>query len=270
MSRFPDHVVWITGGGSGIGRALALALAREGACIAVSGRRRDRLDEVVAAVEAVGRPALAVPCDVAADGALEDAVAAVVARFGRLDVAIANAGFSVSGRNDDLRPADWRRQLETNVVALAETARVALPHLRATQGRLVLIGSVAGYVSFPGHGPYQASKAAVRAIGETLWLEEAATGVAVTTIHPGFVHSEIGRIDRQGVHRPDAKDRRPSALLWQTDDAADVMVRAISRKRRDFVFTAHGRLGAWFARHLPGTLYALFRWLTRTGRLPAR
>lgn len=270
MSRFADQVVWITGGGSGLGRALALALAREGATVAVSGRRRDRLDQVVAALEALGARALAVPCDVVVDGAQQDAVDAVVARFGRLDIAIANAGFSAGGRNDDLRPVDWRRQLETNVVALAETARVSLPHLRRTQGRLVLVGSVAGYVSFPGHGPYQASKAAVRAIGETLWLEEASTGVTVTTIQPGFVHSEIGQVDRNGIHHEGARDRRPAALLWQTDDAAAVMVRAIHRRRREFVFTGHGRLGHFVARHCPGALYLLFRWLVRNGRLPAR
>ncbi len=270
MTRFEGQVVWITGGGSGLGRGLALAFAKEGADVVVSGRRQDRLDEVVAAITALGRRGLAIAGDVNADGALANAVDQVVSHFGKLDVAVANAGFSAGGRNDDLRSADWRRQFETNVVALAETARVALPHLRATKGRLVLIGSVAGFISFPGHGPYQASKAAVRAIGETFWLEEASTGVAVTTIHPGFVESEIGQVDRQGIFNSTQKDRRPAAMMWRTEDAVRVMVRAIYKRKREFVFTGHGHLGVFVSRKFNGLLYLLFGWLVRSGRLPNR
>ena len=95
MDHFKRSVVWITGGGSGIGRALALRFAHEGADVVVSGRRVSKLDEVVSTIEAQGGRALAVPCDVCDVAAVRAAVRSVVERFGRLDVAVANAGVGV-------------------------------------------------------------------------------------------------------------------------------------------------------------------------------
>ncbi len=252
MSRFDGRVAWITGGGSGLGAGLAKALAREGARVAISGRRVDRLDALVQEMGA--DRALALPGDVRDEAWQEQAADRVAKHFGHLDLAIANAGFSVGGRIGDLRAEDWRRQFETNVVALATTSRVAMPHLAARRGQLVLIGSVAGFVSFPGHGPYQASKAAVRAIGETLWLEGRALGVDVTTIHPGFVESEIGQVDRDGTFHPERADRRPAQLMWTTKDAVTAMLRGIAARRRELVFTGHGKLGVFVARHASGLL----------------
>ncbi|MGB5698174.1 MAG: SDR family oxidoreductase, partial [Polyangiales bacterium] len=137
--RFENQVVWITGGGSGIGRALGLAFAKEGAVVAVSGRREDRLQEVVQEVEASGAKALAVRCDVTDEASVAEAVQTVVRTFGGLDVAVANAGFSVAGRIEKLSAADWRRQLDVNVIGVAMTARYAIPHLKKRKGRLALV-----------------------------------------------------------------------------------------------------------------------------------
>lgn len=257
MAAWDDKVVWITGGGSGLGRALALKLSEQGARLAISGRRQERLEEVVRGIEAMGRQALAVPCDVTDEDRVEEAVQTVVQSYGRLDVAVANAGFSVAGRVAELSADDWRRQLEVNVIGLCNTARSAIPHLERHGGQVVLIGSVAAYVSAPGTAPYSASKAAVRAIGDALYLELRPRGVACTTIHPGFVESEIAQVDNQGNFRPDYEDRRPRQLMWRTEDAAEVMARAIRRRRRQFVFTGHGRLGVALARFSPGLLAAL-------------
>ena len=130
--RFENKVVWITGGGSGIGRALALAFAREGAAVAVSGRREERLQEVVQELESQGAKGLAVRCDVADEASVAEAVRKVVRGLGGLDVAVANAGFSVAGRIEKLSAADWRRQLDVNVIGAAMTARYAIPHLRSS------------------------------------------------------------------------------------------------------------------------------------------
>ncbi|MCA9514117.1 MAG: SDR family oxidoreductase, partial [Myxococcales bacterium] len=193
--KFADSVVWVTGGGSGIGRALALEFAREGADVAVSGRRKDRLDEVVEAVEALGRRGLAVPCDVTDEAATGAAVATIVDGLGKLDVAVANAGFGVSGRFEKLTADDWRRQLDVNVVGTAITIKAALPQLREHKGRAVMIASVAGMVALPTSTAYSASKFAVRAMGLALSAELHGTGTTCTTIHPGFVESDIARVD---------------------------------------------------------------------------
>ena len=139
--RFDNKVVWITGGGSGIGRALASAFAKEGAIVAVSGRREERLREVVEELEAKGAKGLAVRCDVTDEASVAEAVRKVVRTLGGLDVAIANAGFAVAGRIEKLSAADWqdpglttiqlRLAGNPDVVAIANTGtepvEIALP-----------------------------------------------------------------------------------------------------------------------------------------------
>jgi len=253
--RFDDQVAWITGAGSGIGRAFAVELARRGAHVALSGRRRDKLDEVAREVEAAGRRALVVPCDVTDEASQEEALATVVRAFGRLDVAIANAGMSVAGPVAKLRAADWRRQLETNVVGVAITVRVAIPELQKTKGRLALVGSVSGFLATPGVGAYTASKYAVRAIGQTLALELHGSGVSATTIHPGFVESEIAKVDNSGRYDEAREDKRPKNLMWKAEDAARVSIDALHRRDREYVFTNHGKVGAFVGKHLPGVAW---------------
>lgn len=252
---FKDEVVWITGAGSGLGRDLALRFAEAGAKVAISGRREDRLAEVVAELEACGAEALAVPCDVRDEDAVDRAVAKVVDHFGALHVAVANAGYSVVGRIERVSAADWRAQLETNVVGLTNTVRSSLPELRKTRGRVVLVGSVSSFLAMSGTGPYHASKFAVRAIGATLAIELHGSGVSCTTLHPGFVESEIARVDNAGVYDPQRRDARPAKLMWSSERASRVMIRAIARRRREVVFTGHGRAAAFVGRHFPGLVH---------------
>lgn len=252
---FDDQVAWITGAGSGIGRALALELARQGAVTVVSGRRADRLDEVVAAISSQGGRALSLACDVTDDDAVARTVATIAAELGGLDLAIANAGMAVRGRFEAMRIEQWRRQFDINVLGLVSTARHALPELRKRRGRLALMGSVAGYICHSGSSAYCASKFAVRAIGETLSQELHGSGVSCTSIHPGYVESEIAKVDDHGVFDPTREDRRPRQLMWPADRAARVMVRAIYKRKRECVVTGHGKLGAWMGRHAPGLVH---------------
>jgi NAD(P)-dependent dehydrogenase (short-subunit alcohol dehydrogenase family) len=253
--RFENKIVWITGGGSGIGKALALAFGKEGAIVAVSGRREDRLQEVVDELKSQGVKGLAVRCDVTDEASVAEAVQKVVKTLGGLDVAVANAGFSVAGRVEKLSAADWRRQLDVNVIGVAMTARYALPHLREREGRLALIGSVASMLATPGIGAYAASKFAVRAIGQTLAAELHGSGVSCTTIHPGYIESEIAQVDNQGRFDPQREDRRPKNLMWPADRAARAMVDAIAKRKREYTFTGHGKVGAFAGRHMPGLVH---------------
>lgn len=253
--RFEDHVAWITGGGSGIGRALALAFAEEGATVVVSGRRQERLELVVTEIEGNGGKALSVPCDVADEASVESAAAQIVETLGHLDVAVANAGFAVAGKIERLSAEDWRRQFDVNVIGLAMTARYSIPHLKETAGRLVLVGSISSMVTTPGIGAYSASKYAVRAIGQTLAIELTGTGVSCTTIHPGFIESEIDQVDNQGVFHASREDRRSKKLMWPSDRAARAMIGAIAARKREYTFTGHGKVGAFVGRHLPGLVH---------------
>ncbi len=251
-SRFEGKVAWITGGGSGIGKALALELARQGADVAVSGRREARLEEVAEEIRALGRRAIAVPCDVTDEESIADAVERVDLDLGGIDVAVANAGWAVNGRISEMTADQWRRQLDVNVVGVALTAKHAIPYLEKSRGRLALVGSIAAFLGLAQNGAYAASKWAVRAIGQTLSIELAGTGVSCTTIHPGFVESEIAQVDNEGVYREKRKDRRPQQLMWTADAAARTMASAIYRRKREHVFTGHGKLGAFMGQHFPG------------------
>lgn len=258
--RFDGQVAWVTGGGSGIGAALALELARLGATVAVSGRREDRLREVVARIEAQGGQALAVACDVTDEASVQAAVDRIAAHAGHLDLVVANAGMSVGGKVESLSARDWRRQLDVNVVGVALTARAAIPLLKASRGRLAVIGSVIQYAPVPGNAAYAASKAAVHALGHAMYGELKRHGVTCTTVHPGFVASEIGQVDNDGVYHPDRPDKRPASLIVPTDQAARAIARGIHARRREVVVTGHGKLIAFIGRHFPGfTTWVLSR-----------
>jgi len=249
------RVAWVTGGGSGIGQALAVAIARRGADVALSGRRVDKLEETAAKVRAEGVRALVLPLDVTDEGESARAVQAIVSELGRLDIAVANAGYGASGRFMALTADIWRKQLDVNVIGVVNTAKAAIPELEKTQGRLALVSSVMGMLAMAAQGPYVASKFAVRGIGLVLAQELHGTGVSCTTIYPGFVESEIGQVDATGNFRGDRDDKRPKKLMWTADKAAGVMLAAIMKRKREHVFTAHGKVGAFLGRHLPGLIH---------------
>lgn len=261
-SDFKDKVVWITGASSGLGRYMAYEFARHGAKLALSARRTERLEQVLAEVNTLGGEGLVVTCDVQEETAIEKAVTVIIGHFGRIDVAIANAGFGIFGRIDQLTATEWRRQMDVNVTGLALTARYTLPHLKATRGRLVLIGSVGAYVPNPNTGAYGAAKAAVRSIGQTLQLELKGSGVSCTVIHPGFVDSDITRVDNEGFLHPENEDPRPKNLMWPTGKAAKVMVNAIAKRKKSFVFTGHGKIIAFIGQHFPAIASKLIDKLT--------
>jgi short-subunit dehydrogenase len=246
------NVVWITGASSGIGKAMAFEWAKQGYRVVLSARRKELLDEIAVQINASGGKALVVPVDIMEEKSIENAVQTIIAHWGRLDIAVANAGFGVFGSIDTLTADDWNRQLQGNVIGLALTVKYALPYLKQTQGRIGLVGSVGSYVPNPHIGAYGASKAAVHSIGLTLQVELMGTGVSCTTIHPGFVVSEIARVDNDGVWHPERPDPRPANLMWPTDRAAKVMVRAIIKRKRVYIFTMHGRVIVWLQRLFPG------------------
>lgn len=265
MGAWSGKVVWITGAGSGIGRALASEFGAQGATVVLSGRRASRLEEVAGALEASGARTMVATCDVTDETVVNATVERIVDRFGHLDVAVANAGMAVSGRFEKLTLAEWRRQLDVNVLGAVATARAAIPELRKSKGHLAFIASVSAFLCTPGHSAYSASKFAVRAIGLTLAQELHGTGVSCTTVHPGFVESEINQVDNRGHFHPEREDRRPQMLMWKSEKAARVIVDAIRKRKREHVFTAHGRLGAWVGAHAPGLAHAI---LSRGGRKP--
>jgi short-subunit dehydrogenase len=250
--------VLVTGASAGIGAAVARELAVHGANLVLAARRRDRLDALAA--ELSGRVKVhVVTADVTRDGDLERVVAEAEAAFGRLDVAVANAGFAVTGPFARLGLPDFRRQFETNVFGVLRTAYAALPALERAKGQLVLMGSVSGHVAGDRLAPYSMSKFAVRALAESIHDELAARDIAVTLLSPGFIVSDIGRVDNDGAWHEEDRSRAPRWLRVDTAAAAREIVAAIETRPREAVITTHGRLVVFLGRHAPWLLRALFR-----------
>ncbi|MFO7975137.1 MAG: SDR family NAD(P)-dependent oxidoreductase [Candidatus Hydrogenedentota bacterium] len=251
VQRFKGKTVFITGASSGIGEALAHAFAAEGAHLALTARRLDRLEKIANELAQKGTKALALKCDVTDRASLDAAVAQTIEAFGHIDVAVANAGFGVTGPFQKLRTADFRRQFETNVFGLIETVYAVLPHLQASKGRLALLSSVSGRVGSPGSSPYVASKFAVTGLAESIYYDLLRDGISVTCIEPGFVESNIRMTDNTGQFREDWKDPVPQWMVVPSARAARAMVNAIYKGKPEAVITGHGKVFAWLARHFP-------------------
>ena len=269
--RFAGSAVFITGASSGIGAALALEFAREGADVVLAARRRDRLESLAAEIGAIGCRAVVAPCDVTREGDLERAAAAGRDALGKLDVVVANAGFGVTGLLERLSLDDYRRQLETNVFGVLRTIYATLEDLKKSRGRLVVIGSVSGHVAVAGSSAYSMSKFAVRGLAASLGHELAEHGASVTLISPGFIESEIRQVDNRGVRRAEKPAPPiPAALVMATPTAARKIVSAVARRRREVVITGFGKAAVLLQRHLPGLLAGIIRRFAIKGRREPR
>jgi short-subunit dehydrogenase len=257
---FRGKVVLITGASSGIGEELALQLAQQGALLTLAARRTEvlaRLGQRLA--DATGSRPLIIECDVTREGDLERAVSETVRERGKLDVAFANAGFGVAATLAKLSLADYRRQLETNVFGVLRTLYACLPEVIKTRGQLVITGSVAGWVAMPGVSAYAMSKFALRGLANSITPELAQLGVAVTLISPGFVESNIRRVDNRGNLHADAPEPLPRWLVVSRQRAVRQILRAVARRRREAVITGHGRILVGLERFAPWVMRAVGR-----------
>jgi meso-butanediol dehydrogenase/(S,S)-butanediol dehydrogenase/diacetyl reductase len=188
MKRFEDKVVIVTGAGTGIGAATATRFLREGAAVVLNGRREQKLRETIAGIDAA--KSLIHAGDVSDEAYIKRLVADTVARFGRLDVLVNNAGFAIFGPFAELTTADWRRQLATDLDGVYFGTREALPHLLKTRGSIVNVSSASGLGGDWGGSGYNAAKGAVSNLTRSLALEYAARGVRVNAVAPSLTTTD--------------------------------------------------------------------------------
>ena len=203
----------VTGAGRGIGRALALQLARAGARVALVSRTRSELEALAAQIAADGGTALPIPGDLCDPAFPAAAVAAAVAAHGRLEVLVNNAGVGGSAPLAETSDEHWERVVATNLSAPFRLTRAALPHLTRGGGHVVMISSLAGRNAIAGMSAYCASKAALDHLAACLMLEVRHHGVKVTTVAPGSVDTSFG----------DGAATDGSWMLTADDVAATVM-----------------------------------------------
>jgi len=220
----------VTGGGRGIGRAIALALAEDGADVAVNYRRdAEAAAQTVKEIEALGRRAVAVGGsvdDLAADEAM---VARTVDELGGLDILVNNAGQASRGNAvADTDPTEVERLLGTHAVGPHHLCRLAVPHLRAApggRGDVVFISSIETLHYAAKHGPYAMAKAAMEALAFVLAKEERRHGIHVNVVAPGLVKTEMGRrlVKAGGVDIDEIDAAMPFGRVCRPEDVADVV-----------------------------------------------
>lgn len=193
MGALDGQVALIFGASSGIGRAAAFAFAEAGATVALAARRGSTLAELAALIGTQGHTALALPTDVSHRDQVDRAVAAVVQRFGRIDVMLNAAGLNTQHRRlSDLSQGDWDRVLSTNLTGAFNTTQAVLPKLRAQGGGLIIqFSSVSGRWGDLSGAAYQASKHGIVGLCQATMIEERLNGVRVTAVLPGLVDTPM-------------------------------------------------------------------------------
>jgi len=192
VTRLAGKVALVTGGGTGIGRAIALAFAREGASVAVAGRRLEKLREVIREVEKSGGKGLAMECDVTKAKEVERAVRGTTERFGRLNILVNNAGALSATTVEGISEEEWDRLMTVNMKGPFLMSRAVLPEFRkAGGGAIVNIGSVLGLVAVKDRAAYCASKGGVTMLTKAMALDHAHENIRVNCICPSIVETEL-------------------------------------------------------------------------------
>ena len=201
MAVLSDKVAIVTGASSGIGEATAIALANQGAKVAIAARRADRLEALNQRIRESGGEAIAFTADVADEAQVRQMVAQTQDKWGRVDILVNNAGVMLLGAIDGADTEDWRRMFNVNVLGLMYATHAVLPLMKTQgEGHIVNISSVAGRVANAGTGVYNASKWAVGAFSESLRKEVYQHNIRVTIIEPGLVATELA----QHITNPEA------------------------------------------------------------------
>ena len=221
------RIVAITGASAGIGRATALRLARGGAGVAICARRGARLDAVAREIAAAGGEALPIVADVASESDMERFVAESVARFGRLDVMLCNAGFGIAGAIDDIAPDRMQTLMDVNFTGTYLAARAALRVFRRQQsGHVIIVSSIVGKRGVPYMGAYSATKFAQVGLAECLRAEMAGTAIHVSVVYPVSTDTEFFEVMSRETGTAVTRAHGPHQTV---EAVADAIVRAIDR-----------------------------------------
>ncbi len=228
--RFPGKVVVVTGGGAGVGAATARRFAREGASVVLCGRDKEELEEAAAAC---GGAALAQAGDVSSASDMEQLAQAAIDRFGRIDVLVNNAAYTVMGGFLDHGPEEWRKVMAAGVDGVFHATRAMLPHLLRTRGNVVNVSSLSGLGGDWGMSFLNASKGAISNLTRSLALEFGPRGVRVNAVNPSLILTEATRSMQQDeALMAKFAERIPLGRGAEPEEVADVIAFLASEDAR--------------------------------------
>lgn len=254
-----DQRVWITGASSGIGEALAGALARAGARLVLSARREGELERVRRGMPRADEHRV-VAFDMADEEAVEAAAREVLTTGERLDVLVLNAGITQRSLARDTELAVDRRLFEVNYFGPVALAKAVLPAFRAQSGgRLVVVSSLVGKIGTPLRSGYAASKHALHGFFESLRAEEHDAGIRVTMVLPGFIRTPLPVTALTGDGSPQGRMDRAQLEGMAPEDCAERIVRAVLRGRDEVLVGGKERFAVLLGRVAPGLLRRVLR-----------
>ncbi|NND31178.1 MAG: SDR family NAD(P)-dependent oxidoreductase [Saprospiraceae bacterium] len=259
---FAGKVALITGSSMGIGRAIATALAQEGARVVLNGRGREKLAATEREFLTRGFEVMAVPADIRFSIHCKKLLRETIRRFGRIDMLINNAGVSSRGPVEEMANSNIKILIDTNYTGTAYLTKYAIPYLRKTKGNLIFINSVGGFRGMPYNSAYTASKAAQAALADALRIELFDSGIHVGIAYVGYTENEPEKkiLDTDGhwIYLP----KRTNVQLATRESVAKQILKMIRDRTFKVTLTPLGAFTAFMIRYLPN----LSEWLLRLNR----
>jgi len=262
--RFQGRRILVTGASSGIGRALAVRLAGEGASVVVSARSVAELEITAALCREAGGKGWVLPADVTREEDCRRLVASAVSALGGLDILVNNAGLTMLARFDEVKDLSaYERIMQVNYLGAVHCTHAALPHLKASRGQIVAISSLSGLVGVPTRTAYVASKHALQGFCDALRVELAQSGVSVLVVSPGFIKTDMRRSALGPDGQPLGFDPRPERRTMTLERCVALIAGAMAHRRRELVMTLQGKLARWMQILWPGLVDRLAARATR-------
>jgi dehydrogenase/reductase SDR family member 7B len=246
-----DKVVIITGGSSGIGKALAFEFGQQGSKLLITGRRSELLLQTQAELRARGAVVNVFAGDVSVEQDNQKMVERALQLYGSIDVLVNNAGISMRALFEELDLEVFKKVMEVNFFGTVYATKYALPHILKSKGHIVGISSVNGRRASPARTAYSASKYAMEGFLESLRTEVMRRDVHVVSICPGFTSSNIRHTALTAHGDAQGASPRNESKMMSAEEAARLIYRAIVENKRDLVLTAQGKLAVWLNKIFP-------------------
>jgi short-subunit dehydrogenase len=246
-----NKVVIITGGSSGIGKALAQAFGSRGSKLVLTGRNKQELDQAVAELTSTGIKVIGIQADVSKEEDNKRMAEAAIREFGAIDILINNAGISMRALFEEVDIAVIKQVMDINFYGVLYATKACLPEIKKRKGSVIGISSVAGYRGLPGRTGYSASKFALNGFLEVLRTELLKTGVHVLTACPGFTTSNIRKRSLTKDGSLQGESPRNEQKMMTAEECADHIYRATVKRERTLVLTTQGKLAVFLNKWLP-------------------